>query len=303
MSVAASSIARIQQAMVVGVASCAMAWCIWRWPSSPWQAAAGVLACLLAHAPILALEQLSLRLTWGHDTAPAPTLREHIVAWARETCQGLRVFAWRQPFAWRRPKDWVPQAHDARGVVFIHGFACNRGFWAPWLQRCRRERMPCVAINLEPMQGPIENYLPLLDAAVQRMAHATGKPPVLVAHSMGGLVARAWLRETASNRARVAHIVTIGTPHHGTWLARFSHLPNGRQMRIANPWLEALRASHPTEPGLFTCWWSNTDNVVFPPSTATLPAASNHLIRGAGHVDLAFRDRVIDSTLAMVRAL
>lgn len=303
MSARASSLARIQQGMVLGLVACAAAWCFWRWPSSPWQAAAGILACLLAHAPVLALEQLLLRVTWGLDPAPAPTLREQVVAWARESCQGLRVFAWRQPFAWRHPEDWVPDAHPARGIVFIHGFVCNRGFWSPWLQRCRRQGTPCVAVNLEPVQGPIESYLQSVDIAVQRLIQTTGKPPVLVAHSMGGLVARAWLRDNAANRARVAHIVTIGTPHHGTWLARFSHLPNGRQMSIASPWLDRLNASHASEPPLFTCWWSNTDNIVFPPTTATLPGASNRLLRGAGHVDLAFRDEVIDSTLAMVRAL
>lgn len=301
-----SSLARLQQAVVGILLACAAAWWFWFWPSRPWLAAFGVLTGLFAHAPVLAVEHLLLRLTWGDDPAPRPGLAQHVTAWARETLQGLRIFAWRQPFAWRRPSDWLPDRPEAAatcGIVFIHGFVCNRGFWAPWLQRCRRARTPYIALNLEPVHGPIEAYLPSVDSAVERLMQATGRPPVLVAHSMGGLVARAWLGVDPANRSRTAHVVTIGTPHRGTWLARLSHLPNGRQMRSTSTWLAALAAADAHEPGQFTCWWSNADNIVFPPSTATLPLADNRLIHAAGHVDLAFRDEVVEGTLALVRAL
>jgi triacylglycerol lipase len=39
--------------------------------------------------------------------------------------------------------------------------------------------------------GGIDDYAPLIEQAVQQVTQATGRPPLLVCHSMGGLAARA----------------------------------------------------------------------------------------------------------------
>ena len=99
-------------------------------------------------------------------------------------------------------------------------------------------------------------------------------------------------------------MVTIGSPHAGTWLARFSHLPNGRQMRPGSDWLRTLQQSWSPEMGArFTCWYANCDNIVMPPASATLPGANNRLVQGAAHVDLAFRPEVLRGTLDLVAQL
>ncbi|HEY1227506.1 MAG TPA: alpha/beta fold hydrolase, partial [Ramlibacter sp.] len=158
-------------------------------------------------------------------------MRDLLSAWAREVVQVVRVFAWRQPFAWRRCPDRLQGADGAAGIVFIHGFVCNRGFWTPWLQEAQRLGHPFTAVNLEPVFGSIDAYVPIIDDTVRRMTAATGRPPLLVCHSMGGLAARAWLRRAAGS-TRVSHVVTIASPHQGTWLARFGRTANGRQMRM-----------------------------------------------------------------------
>jgi triacylglycerol esterase/lipase EstA (alpha/beta hydrolase family) len=118
---------------------------------------------------------------------------------------------------------------------------------------------------------------------------------------MGGLVARAWLASMKAE-ARVAHVVTLGTPHRGTWLARFSRMPNGRQMHLGSEWHRSLDVDMPaTRHALFTCWYSNCDNIVFPSSTATLAGADNRLLRGAAHVQLAFLPEVMQATLSLIR--
>ena len=96
-------------------------------------------------------------------------------------------------------------------------------------------------------------------------------------------------------------MVTIGSPHGGTWIARFSHVRNGVQMRLASSWIRAL--PQPADPARFTCWHSDCDNMVFPPSSAILAGADNRLLRGPAHVDLAFEPPVMDHTFALVRAL
>ena len=157
-----------------------------------------------------------------------------------------------------------------------------------------------VAVNLEPVFGSIDDYAPQIDAAVRQVTLATGLAPLLVCHSMGGLAARAWLRRM-NGQARVHHVVTIGTPHRGTWLARFGHGQNSRQMRLQSDWHTRLDQDLPADShALFTCWYSNCDNIVFPAATATLPGADNRLVRGAAHVQLAFQPQVMNATLALL---
>lgn len=150
-----------------------------------------------------------------------------------------------------------------------------------------------IAPSFEPVFGSIDDCVPLLDAAIRRITIATGQPPVLVCHSMGGLVARAWLAR-ANDDTRVARVVTLGSPHRGTWLARFGHSENAAQLRLGSEWLARLAASEdPRWYRLFTCFHSQCDNIVFPPSTATLPGADNRLVMGQPHVGLAFDAEVM----------
>jgi triacylglycerol lipase len=212
------------------------------------------------------------------------------------------AFAWRLPFRWRqRPDDHVPVASGLPAVVLVHGFVCNRGFWLPWMQAMRGQGIPYVSVNLEPVFGDIDDYVVQIEDAVGRAERLTGQPPVLVGHSMGGLVLRAWLAKQPDAR-RVGRIITLGSPHMGTWLGRWSRMANGRQMRLGSPWLtrlfdlEAARGASPY--ARFTCWYSNTDNIVFPASTATLPGADNRLLEGMAHVALAYHPAVMRDALA-----
>ncbi|KQP14197.1 triacylglycerol lipase [Pseudorhodoferax sp. Leaf267] len=292
-------IARLQRTICLSLLLSALAWALLFWAWSPALALAGLALPALAYGGILACEFVLLARVRG-DPVPragtAPLLR----AWARELGCGLQVFAWRQPFRAHAEPDQVMPAQGRRGVVFVHGLMCNRGFWAPWMRRAKAVGMPCMAVNLEPVFGAIDDYVPAIETAVARMLAATGQPPVLICHSMGGLAARAWLR-TAGARERVAHVVTIATPHAGTWMARFGQGRNSRQMRVGSGWLQALARGEPEEGrASFTCWYSDCDNIVFPVSTATLQGADNRFVPGEPHVGLAFHPEVMCASLALV---
>lgn len=300
MSRGRSSLARMQRMLVAGLALAALAWYFaWR-GTHPLVAAGGAAAILFAHAWVLALEFVFVARVNRDDPAPAPTAAQLLRAWLLETLDDVRVFGWRQPFAWRDEPDVLSAQSGLRGIVFVHGFICNRGFWRPWLREAKARGHPFIAVNLEPVFGSIDDYADAIEEAVAALTLSTGKPPVLVCHSMGGLAARAWMRRHAG-AGRVAHVVTIGSPHSGTWIARFSRVRNGKQMRVGGQWLRELGS--PQQPEAFTCWYSNCDNVVFPASTATLPGANNRLLPGAGHIDLAFRREVMAHTFGFMAAL
>lgn len=296
-------LARLLRRITLLLVVAACGWLLYFGRSRPVLALGGFLVIALGYAVFLALQFMALVLVNRGDPAPQPSWKELLRAWWGETLTSPRVFCWRQPFRPDAiPDQLLPAAlvQGCRGVVFIHGFFCNRGLWTPWLKRLHGSGHAFVALNLEPVFSSIDGYVPQIEDAVQQVTRVTGLPPLLVCHSMGGLAARAWLKRMKAE-SRVHHVVTIGTPHRGTWLARFGHGHNSRQMRLQSDWQAQLDHDMPADRhALFICWYSNCDNIVFPASTATLPGADNRLVRGAAHVQLAFVPAVMDATLALL---
>ena len=284
-------LARLQQVVTFSLLTVSATWFVacW-WAGRPTWALAGAGLILFGYALTLALEFALLTIINRDDPAPRATAFQLLRAWWAEVKAAPLVFCWRQPFCSQRwPDRLPPNATGRRGVVLIHGFVCNRGLWNAWLKRLQTLDVPVVAVNLEPIFGPIDHYADIIEAAVQRVEVATGLPPVLVAHSMGGLALRHWWAE-ADDDARIHRAITIGTPHRGTWLARFAFSHNGRQMRLAHEWHEALHTREkPARAARYTCFYSHCDNIVFPASNATLPGADNRHLPAVAHVHMADR--------------
>jgi len=124
---------------------------------------------------------------------------------------------------------------------------------------------------------------------------------VLVTHSMGGLVARAYLRDYGG--ARVARLVTLGGPHHGSVHAYLGAGANARQMEPGSAWLEGLAQSEARGvPVPFTSIFSHHDNFVAPQTSSVHPAARNIGLAAIGHVSLAFSRQVLEIVVAEVDA-
>ena len=223
-------------------------------------------------------------------------------AWSAEMLMGPQIFCWRQPFRTNAEEDFLlgDQLRGRRGVVFVHGLFCNRAFWAPWMSRLRSEGHAFVSVSLEPVFGSIDNYSEQISTAVAKVSYVTQRPVLVVCHSMGGLATKKWLLGT-SDITVVHRVVTIATPHLGTWLAKFGHSQNSREMQLGSSWLLSLNKKTDQKLNqLFICWYSDNDNIVFPATNACLDGADNRLVSGFGHVCLAFAPVVVDTTLALL---
>jgi pimeloyl-ACP methyl ester carboxylesterase len=286
-------IARLLGIATLGLIGAAVLWgLLWLQRDRPVVAMAGAAAIAGIHAIVLAIEFVLVLIVNRGDPAPRASAKQLLRAWWGETCVATRVFGWVQPFRSRRFADRALPT-GLRGVVLVHGFLCNRGAWNHWLPRLQVARVPYVAVDLHTVFASIDDCVPILEEAVRRLETATGRAPVIVAHSMGGLVVRAWLHHCASD-ARVHRVITIGTPHLGTWLARFAIGTNTRQMRRAGAWLGALAdREQPTRAANFTCFYGHCDNVVIPASAATLPGADNRHLAGVAHVEMAYQAEVL----------
>jgi predicted alpha/beta hydrolase family esterase len=238
-----------------------------------------------------------------NDPQPRASLWGLMLSCLREAITAPAVFLWRQPFRTQAISNFLPVS-DKSGVVFIHGFFCNRAFWSPWMADLRLQNRAFASVTLEPAFGSIDDYTAIVEAAVTKVTQATGQAPTLICHSMGGLAARAWLRSNPVNEARIRRVITIGTPHFGTALStEKALLPfiNTHQMQRQGAWTTQLAKDEPAgRNGKFTCWYSNCDNIVVPTSTAMLPGADNRLITAQGHVSMAFSQRVMQESLALL---
>jgi pimeloyl-ACP methyl ester carboxylesterase len=253
---------------------------------------AGILA-----GPSIAISLLASLLAWLNRTPAPPGLRlgpfARVVAAVREALLFAACYIVLQPL----PRLVLPRESGQRTgehtpVLLVPGFVCNAGLWAWFARALRRRGHPVFTHTPEPLFGPIDGYAAALAARVEALSAAAGDRRVaLVGHSMGGLIARAYLRR--SGTARVACLVTLGTPHHGSALAPFGYGANAREMRRTAEWLGGLAAF---EEGRFavpvTSIFSYQDNFVAPQISSELGGAANVPLAGLGHMSLAFSPRV-----------
>lgn len=301
-------------------AALALALALYRWWHPAWRAAAGAGATALACAAIALAAVLLVRLlinannflmSWrarsaapaAHALTPARAARcfagEFLSSMLTSSYYMLRPFGLRlQPRAQGLP------------VLLIHGYACNSGYWLPMSKALARAGISHYGIDLEPPGASIDAFVPQVQAAVERLCQASGREQVIVlAHSMGGLVARAYLRRHGA--ARIARVITLGTPHHGTALANFGPGSNAAQMRRGSAWLAALAAHEApaVAPGdaylqrnLFSSIYSVHDNIVAPQDSSHLPGARNLVFGAIGHVALGRHREIVDCALAEIKA-
>ncbi len=300
-------LSRLLRTMVLAELLGAAAIAAWLAAGRDWNLAAallvGIAALVGVHAGIVALQ---FGIAWfagsptpaGHRIGPLRALATYL----REVIDSFRVFQWAQPWLAGRalPGEQgvgAAQPSAAIPVVLVHGYLCNRQVWRPFARWLAARGHPVQGVDLEPVLGSIDAYVRQLDDAVRALRERTGAERVaIVAHSMGGLVARAYLRTHPD--APVGCVVTLGTPHRGTAHARFGHGPNAFQMRPDSPWLRELDASESAElRGRFTVVLSHHDNIVAPQAVQTLPGTRVVEFSGLGHLTLAM-DRAVWQVVA-----
>ena len=274
-----------------------------------------LLAALFAVGSVLlvrmAISANNFCLSWIYRSETPQHHRLGWIAAARlfltEYCASMVTSSWTMGFCTFR--DWYGEA-DVPQVLLVHGYGCNSGYWHFMSRALRRAGISHHAIDLEPVLAGIDQFVPALHERIEEICRRTGHEKlVIVGHSMGGLVARAYLRDHGANR--VARVITLGTPHSGTGLARFGAGRNSRQMRWTgsaaegrcSAWLARLAGEEdPAARALFVSIYSHQDNIVSPQLSSCLPGAVNIEFNGIGHVALGLHPAVQREVIAAIRA-
>ncbi len=215
-----------------------------------------------------------------------PDVRRHI---AELPLVGLTYLVPRRPPIAALPDD----GHHP--VIFIHGLGGSPGNFFPmraWFSLHGRRR----TYSLGPPDGEsIAELGPRLSAFVEEVVVVnrlpSGEKIDLVAHSMGGLVARIALEEEHT-RARIATLVTLGTPHAGTHAARFGATDRVMDLRPDSPLMERLQKQLPWKGPRLVALWSHADMMVLPAISAMVDGAENLEIAAVTHTGYLIAPRV-----------
>jgi triacylglycerol lipase len=123
--------------------------------------------------------------------------------------------------------------------------------------------------------------------AIRRIFELTGRPVALIGHSQGGLEERWALKWWPDTRGMVGDVISLATPHHGTYVADLDCVvpcnPAVWQMTIGARFLAVLNAGDETPgPASYTSIYSLNDELVQPQeprSTSGLDGARNVLVQ------------------------
>lgn len=284
---------------------------VWLHARYGWSAPAiAAAAALFALGTRFALVCLTMTIGWlaaaprnpDHRIGPAATVRL-VLGESRALLLDNLVYLPFEARALRRDPD--PAAGAAIPVVLAHGYFSNRGYFRPLVRALEaRGVAPIFTPTFRAVFARIEDYVDELHGEIERIAAASGRPRVvLVCHSMGGLAAREYLRRHGSRR--IAKLVTIASPHHGTVLANVGLGANARQMCRDCAFLSALERGERERPPAIpvVSIYSPHDNLVVPQETSRLAWAKNIALPGLGHVDILGSERLFAVLLDELRGV
>jgi len=194
--------------------------------------------------------------------------------------QNLLLIPFRAMFHTRSDRGCGPS--DGPVVLLQHGYVNNGAVWFFTGRALEAQGYRVFTIDQPPFASIDTMGVRLAERVNDVLARTGASRLTLVAHSMGGLICRAYLRSHGGTR--IDRLVTMGSPHHGTFHAYLASGPNGAQMRPGNPWLEALGT---TEVGIpFTSIYSVHDTIISPQDSSVMPGAENIELTGIGHVSM-----------------
>lgn len=266
--------------------------------TTPWSSLVGALLVPLLSTLLVCL------VTGLKSKARGEPLGAWLCAVWGEFRASVLIFMLRQP--WTVDTPHILPATGATPqipVVLVHGYVCNHRIWDTVAQGLRAQGHTVLAVNLEPLFTSIDKYVMPIEVAVMELCQQTGTSQVaLVGHSMGGLAIRAWMRTCGVDR--VARVLTLGTPHAGTQLARGTRTPNGKQMAWQSTWLAELAASE--SDGLrsrIRIAITPQDGIVYPQRAQVLPGVEAQVFEGLGHLQMCLDRAVREWVCAQLRGL
>ncbi len=177
---------------------------------------------------------------------------------------------WTSPARARRRFDLQGLSAEQRGLVhhrvdaaatpilLVHGIVDNHSIFAVMERALRRRGFADLSsFDYGLLTTNVRSAAEELGAAVEKLAAESGYEQIhVVGHSLGGLITRYYVQRMGGHRW-VHTLVTLGTPHQGTELARWLPVvPLVRQLRPSSPLVREL--AEPAVPAVRHGSWPST---------------------------------------------
>jgi pimeloyl-ACP methyl ester carboxylesterase len=192
-------------------------------------------------------------------------------------------------------------------ILLVHGLIDNRSvFTLLRLGLTRRGFGRVFAMNYSSLTHDVRTAAARLGEEIESIVEETGYERIhVVGHSLGGLIARYYVTRLGGD-SRVHTLVTLGTPHRGTYTAYVVPTRLTRQLRPGSPLMTELEQPAPGCRTRFIVYWSDADQMVLPQRNAALHhddlMVRNIALHGVGHVSLPIvRDVVHGISVALAQ--
>lgn len=192
------------------------------------------------------------------------------------------------------PSLWTAPAPEKRPILFVHGIFHNRSAFIylkhqlarrGW-HRFREVDLFTSIHSVPRLAGKVKREVENLRARYQV------KTVDIVAHSMGGVVARYYIQKLGGD-GKVANLITLGTPHQGTAWSRFSVLAHIRELAPASKLLQELNEMPaPLKTRVVTI--AGKWDLMMMPKRCTEWKGTRHIeLKRVGHAGLLYSRRVV----------
>jgi triacylglycerol esterase/lipase EstA (alpha/beta hydrolase family) len=191
-------------------------------------------------------------------------------------------------------------------ILFVHGWSGSASNWNTMIARFEKDgytKKQLRAYSYNTSQSNKTTAETIVKSEVEKLKKENGASKVdIIAHSMGSLNSRWYIKFVKEGEANVDDWVSLGGPNHGTTAANICFSTACEEMRIGSTFLSELNAGDET-PGAvnYGTWWSPCDEFINPDSSVPLEGATNHETACISHLGLLSDETVYKDVREFVK--
>lgn len=191
-------------------------------------------------------------------------------------------------------------------ILFVHGWSGSASNWNTMISRFEKDgwtKSQLRAYSYNTSQSNKTTAETVVKSEVEKLLASTGAEKVdIIAHSMGSLNSRWYIKFVSGGEANVDDWVSLGGPNHGTTAANFCFSISCVEMRPGSTFLSELNAGDET-PGAvnYGTWWSPCDEFINPDESVVLSGATNTKTACISHLALLSDETVYKGVREFVK--